>query len=417
MDGGERLHATRSSEWRVNVAVAVGINVAKQIHWAEIKIAETGRVLSSQAVENTPMAIEDLIQQIEVAQAEHGPARVGIDLLGGIASLLEAMLLDAGLTVVHVPGLAVNRARRGTVGGEHKSDPKDARVIADQVRMRDDLRVIERLRDDDVELRLLVGRRSDIVADQTRRATRLRDMLASINPGLERIVNVTTKTGIWLLTRYVTPGEYRAAGRRRVLAHLGKLGHVPAAVTTELANGAMAAANAQQISVPGEKVAADLIRGLAGEMRAARDQLAAIDKQIAEVLDRHPDSALIRSLPGMGATLTAEFLATTGGISRYGSGDHLAAAAGLAPILRQSGKVRYLQRATAGDKALKRVFYQSAFVAVGCDQASKTYYRRKRAEGKTHHQAVLALARRRVNVLYAIMRNRRPYEADRTQAA
>lgn len=166
--------------------------------------------------------------------------------------------------------------------------------------MRDDLRVLERLRDDDVELRLLVGRRSDIVADQTRRATRLRDMLASINPGLERIVNVTTKTGIWLLTRYVTPGEYRAAGRRRVLAHLGKIGHVPASVITELADGAMAAANAQQVSVPGEKVAADLIRGLAGEMRAARDQLAAIDKQIAEVLDRHPDAALIRSLPGMG---------------------------------------------------------------------------------------------------------------------
>ena len=74
------------------------------------------------------------------------------------------------MTVVHVPGLAVNRARRGTVGGEHKSDPKDARVIADQVRMRPRHRGrSNRMRDDDVELRLLVGRRSEIVADQTRR--------------------------------------------------------------------------------------------------------------------------------------------------------------------------------------------------------------------------------------------------------
>jgi transposase len=78
-------------------------------------------------------------------------------------------------------------------------------------------------------------------------------------------------------------------------------------------------------------------------------------------------------------------------------------------VLRQSGKVRYLQRPAAGDKALKRVFYQSAFIATGCDSASKTYYRRKRSEGKTHHQAVLALARRRVNVLHAILRNRTPY--------
>jgi transposase len=399
------------------VAVAVGIDVAKQIHWAEIKIVETGTVVVSQAVQNTPAAIADLIEQIRAAQAEHGPARVGIDLLGGIASLLEAMLLEAGMTVVHVPGLAVNRARRATVGGEHKSDPKDARVIADQVRMRDDLRVLQRLREDDVELRLLVGRRSEIVADQTRRAARLRDLLASINPGLERVVDVTTKTGIWLLARYVTPGEYRAAGRRRVLAHLSKLNHVRAQTTTDLAEAAMTAAHAQTIAVPGETVAADLIRGLATEMRGGRDQLATIDKRIEQVLDRHPDTALIRSLPGMGATLTAEFLAVTGGIDRYPSGDQLAAAAGLAPVLKQSGKVRYLQRATAGDKALKRVFYQSAFVAVGCDTTSKTYYRRKRSEGKTHHQAVLALARRRVNVLHAIMRNRRPYEPRPTHKA
>ena len=67
-------------------------------------------------------------------------------------------------------------------------------------------------------------------------------------------------------------------------------------------------------------------------------------------------------------------------------------------------------RARGGDKALKRVFYQSAFIAIGCDPTGKAYYPRKRAEGKTHQQAVLALARRRVNVLHAILRNRQPYD-------
>ena len=58
----------------------------------------------------------------------------------------------------------------------------------------------------------------------------------------------------------------------------------------------------------------------------------------------------------MGAVLTAEFLAITGGTSRFPDGDRLAAAAGLAPMLNQSGKLRYLHRPTTGDKALKRVF-------------------------------------------------------------
>jgi hypothetical protein len=327
-----------------------------------------------------------------------------------VATLLEAMLLQAKLTVVHVPGVTVSEARRGTVGGEQKSDPKDARVIADQLRLRSDFRELTRMREDDVELRLLVGRRGEIVTDQTRRAARLRELLSSIHPQLEHTVDVTTKTGLWLLTRYVTPGEIRGAGRRRLVAHLSKLKNVKNTIVTSITEAALDAAHAQQIAVPGEAVAAELIRALAAEMLAARDQLARIDKHIGGVLERHPDAALIRSLPGMGATLTAEFLAITGGIDRYPDGNHLAAAAGIAPVRKQSGKVSFLRRARGGDKALKRVFFQSAFIAVGCDPTSKAYYARKRAEHKTHQQAVLALARRRVNVLHAIIRTRQPYD-------
>jgi transposase len=393
------------------VTVAVGIDVAKETHWAAIKAGETGRVLASHAVDNTPQAIAELIAEIRDAEAGHGPAMVGIDILGGIAALAQAMLLADGLKVVHVPGLAVNRARRGTRGGAHKSDPKDAAVIADQVRMRDDLRAVEPAREIDVELRLLAGRRSEIVADQTRRAQRIRDLLVSVFPGLEREVDVTTLTGLYLLTRYVTAAEIRRAGKARLTAHLRRAGRVRDTAVDALVTAASIAAQAQRIAVPGEAVAAELIRGLAREALAGRDQLAALDKQIAEVLARHPDAALIRSLPGMGAVLTAEFLAITGGTSRFPDGDRLAAAAGLAPVLKQSGKVRYLHRPATGDKALKRVFYQSAFIATSCDPVSRTYYRRKRAEGKTHHQAVMALARRRVNVLHAMLRNQTPYQA------
>ncbi len=79
-------------------------------------------------------------------------------------------------------------------------------------------------------------------------------------------------------------------------------------------------------------------------------------------------------------------------------------------MLQQSGKMRYLRRATAGSKTLKFVFYQSAFCAIRTDPASKGFYARKRAEGKRHHQALIALARRRINVLHALLRTRQPYQ-------
>jgi transposase len=118
----------------------------------------------------------------------------------------------------------------------------------------------------------------------------------------------------------------------------------------------------------------------------------------------------------MGATLTAEFIAEAGGTARFPTADKLAAAAGLAPVLKQSGKVRYLQRATGGNKTLKRVFYQSAFCSLS-HPASRAFYTRKRAEGKRHHQALIALARRRIDVLHAILRTREPYRLDHTKAA
>ena len=148
---------------------------------------------------------------------------------------------------------------------------------------------------------------------------------------------------------------------------------------------------------------------MAAEALAVRDRIAAIDRDLEELLAVHPDAALIRSLPGMGAILTAEFIAEAGGIDRFPTADHLAAAAGLAPVLKQSGKTRYQQRASAGNKNLKRILYQSAFCSLS-SPASRTYYARKRSEGKRHHQAVIALARRRVDVLHAILRDRRPFE-------
>jgi transposase len=398
------------------MALAVGIDVAKEFHWARAIDTATTEVLLNRRVENDPASLQELIEELEGLEAEHGRLRIGIDVLGGIAGLLSAMLLEAGIELVHVSGLAVNRARQGTAGGEHKSDPRDAAVIAELVRNRCDLRTVEPAGEIDAEIRLLIGRRRELVTDQTRRVSRLRDLLASIHPGLERVVEPTQKASQRLLMRYVTPTEIRRAGRRRLIDHVTKAGRMPRARTEQLADRALAAAEAQTVALPAEAVAAALVRELAGEAWAARERIATLDGEIEAALASHPDAALIRSLPGMGATLTAEFIAEAGGIERFPTADRLAAAAGLAPVLKQSGKVRYLQRANGGNKALKRVFFQSAFCSLG-HPASRAFYSRKRSEGKRHHQAVISLARRRVDVLHAMLRNRTPYEHRVAKAA
>lgn len=386
--------------------LAVGIDVAKDFHWAVV-VDAVGNERLSRRVGNEPGSIGSLIGEVQDL-AVGGHVSVGIDVVGGIASLLTVLVQQAGLRLVHVPGLAVNRARQGTQGGENKSDPRDARVIADQVRTRRDLRVVEALDEATAELRLVVGRRRDLVADQTRRLARLHELVVSIHPGLERRLDVTNKADLWLITRYVAPGQIRRAGRRRLVEHLRKLPGTRAERADRMATAALEAAEAQRVSVPGEARAAAMARELAAEALAARERIAEVDAEIAELVESHPDGALIRSLPGMGAVLTAEFIAEAGTIDRFPTADKLAAAAGLAPVLKQSGRSRALRRALGGNKNLKRVFYQSAFCSLR-HPTSRAFYARKRREGKRHHQAVIALARRRVDVLHAMLRNRQPF--------
>lgn len=384
--------------------IYVGIDVAKDVHWV-VAIDQDARVLIDKAVANDQDAIEALAADL---RRLGGEPVIGLDVTGSIASFLEAVLIAEGLNLVHVPGIAVNRAAHGFAGGERKSDPQDARVIADLVRTRPGLRPIRLNEETTIAIRLLVARRRDLTQDQTRRVSRMRQLLASIHPSLERTLDLTAKAPLALLTRFVTPREIKAAGQARIVKHLKK---TPGLREPErLAEVVLAAAQAQRIAVPGEATVAALVRELAAEALAVRERLATLEKELEALVARHPDGALIRSLPGMGVILSAELIAAAGDIARFRSPDAMAAAAGLAPILRQSGKARALRRAYGGDKALKRVFFQSAFCAVSTkDPTSKAFYDRKRREGQRHVQALVALARRRVSVIWAMLNHRQPF--------
>jgi hypothetical protein len=273
--------------------LSIGIDAAKHPHWA-CAVDGAGRVVLDRAVENDPHAIEEFVAAM---RGLDGEPVIGLDVVGSFARFLEAVLLAEGDTLVHAPGIAVNRAGQGFAGGECKPDPRVARTIAELVRTRD-LRPIAPDNETVVAIRLKVGRRRELVTEQTRRLARLRDLLCGIHPGLERVLDVTTKGPLALLSRFVTSTEIRRAGKARLIAQLRK---TPQVRNVEaIAERALQAAQAQRIAVVGEAVTADLIRELAAEALQARERITLIDRDLEELLTSHPDGALIRSLPGMG---------------------------------------------------------------------------------------------------------------------
>ena len=381
-----------------------GIDAGKGFHWAHV-VDASGTKLLSRRVENDEADLLSLVDEVLVLAG--GDAVWAIDQPGGTAALVLALLWERGQSVLYVPGLPVDRGR-DAYRGESKTDARDARVIADQARMRGDLGRLVPGQSGLAELELLLARRRDLVADRTRAVTRLRETLLAIFPALERSLDLNRTGALTLVARYQTPARIRRIGRKRLAAYL-KNRRVQGA--DALAAKALEAAEAQGAALPTETVAAEIVSELAGEVLALKQRVAKADEDLERRFLAHPASEILASLPGMGPILGAEFLAAVGDVRAIENADRLAAYAGLVPAARDSGKrVGNHRRMRGGNKVLKRVLYQSAFASMRGSPESRAFYDRKRAEGKRHTQAVIALARRRVNVLWAMLRDGRTFE-------
>ncbi|ABM11264.1 MULTISPECIES: IS110 family RNA-guided transposase [Mycobacteriaceae] len=388
--------------------VWAGVDVGKEHHWV-CAVDDSGKVVLSRRLVNDEQPIRELVAEIdELAE------RVSwtVDLTTVYAALVLTVLADAGKTVRYLAGRAVWQASATYRGGEAKTDAKDARVIADQARMRgQDLPVLHP--DDDLisELRMLTGHRADLVADRTRTINRLRQQLVAVCPALERAAQPSQDRGwVILLARYQRPKAIRQSGVSRLTKVLTDAGVRNAA---SIAAAAVAAVKTQTMRLPGEEVAAGLIADLAREVIALDDRIKTTDADIEGRFRRHPLAEVITSMPGIGFRLGAEFLAAVGDPALIGSADQLAAWAGLAPVSRDSGKrTGRLHTPKRYSRRLRRVMYMSALTAIRCDPDSKAYYQRKRDEGKRPIPATICLARRRTNVLYALIRDNRTWQPD-----
>jgi len=179
----------------------------------------------------------------------------------------------------------------------------------------------------------------------------------------------------------------------------------------------MAALDAQTVTVPAEATIGRVIAELAGELDrvfARRDVLAS---EIEEAFLAHPFGELLSSMPGIGPRTGSRILAEIGDGTRFADGDRLASYAGLAPVTRQSGKsMNGESKSRRGNHRLKNAMFLAAFASLRAPE-SKAFYDRKRAEGKRHNAAIMCLARRRCNVILAMIRSGEPYTAGQRPAA
>ena len=162
--------------------------------------------------------------------------------------------------------------------------------------------------------------------------------------------------------------------------------------------------------VPGSAAAEKVLPRLATSLAPVLAQRRAIASEVEGILDAHPLAKVLISMPGVGVRTAARILLEVGDGSALPTSGHLAAFEGLAPVTRRSGtSIRGEHPPRGGNKQLKRALFLSAFAALA-NTTSRTYYDRKRAAGKRHYAALICLAHRRVDVLFAMLRDNTVYQ-------
>ncbi|CBT77405.1 MULTISPECIES: IS110-like element ISAar17 family transposase [Glutamicibacter] len=394
-----------------DIDIFLGLDVGKTDHWA-CAVTKDGTKIWNKTLPNDEAKLVSVYQNLSAK----GTVLVVVDQPATIGALAVAVAQNLGIPVAYLPGLSMRRIA-DMYPGTAKTDEKDAFIIADAARtMPHTLRSIQVSDEDEATLGMLTGFDLDLARQITQTSNRIRGLFTQIHPPLERIL------GPWLehdavlevLAAWPTPAALRHAGKARIDAKLKKYG---ARRHTAWASTVIDALDEQSVIVVGTDAAGLVIPHLARQMISLHAQRADVAAHLETMVEAHPLYPVLTSMPGVAVRTAAIIIAEISG-KTFTSAAALSSYAGLAPTTRQSGTSIKSERVShSGNKRLKRALFLSAFASIRFDPASREYYDRKRAQGKRHNQALIALAHRRLTVLFAMIRDGSLYDVPELKIA
>lgn len=155
---------------------------------------------------------------------------------------------------------------------------------------------------------------------------------------------------------------------------------------------------------------AKYVQTLVQQIRELNKSIGEFDEQLQTLVATHPDEELFRSLPGAGDALVPRLIAAFGSDrQRFETPEQIQCYSGIAPITKQSGKSRHVNKRVACPKFPRQTFHEFADHARKWSGWSKAYYKMKRAAGAKHHAAVRALAYKWIRIIFRMWKTNTPY--------
>ena len=394
------------------MGIYVGIDWAEAHHDICV-LDETGLVLGKRRIGEGLEGVGQLHAMLADHAAEPDQVVVGIETDRG---LLVGALLAAGYQVYAINPLAASRYRERHVTSGAKSDPGDAKVLADLVRTdRHNHRPVAGDSELAASLQVLARAHQNLIWSRQRLVNQLRNNLREYYPAALAAfgTELAHPVALGVLDAAPTPAMGRTLSQSKLAAILRRAGRERG--VEEKAAAIQAELRAPQLAAPA-LIGAAYGKSVASTVRILRGmnaELASLEAELAPSFEKHPDAEIYRSLPGLGIVLGARVLSEFGDDrTRFVHPKARKNYAGSSPITKTSGKSRVVLARHARNRRLADACHQWAFCALTGSDGARNYYHALRQRGKTHHQALRAVANRLVGILHGCLDHQQTYRED-----
>jgi transposase len=396
-------------------AAFVGIDWADQKHVWCLQVAGS-RQRESGELEHKVEAVEAWVAQLCQRFGER-PIAIAVEQVKG--ALVYMLAKYECLHLFPVPSTMAASMRKALYASGAKDDPRDADMLLDfLLKHRDKLHRLAPDSEATRRVQNLVEERRKLVDEKTAQLNRLTSNLKIYFPQmLDWFEDLDTELVGGLLERWPTLQDLKKASveELRTFFHqhhcrkeelierrIQGIGQARPAIQDR------AVIEAKRAVV---KVTVQLIRSL-------REAIAELDGMIAEVAVAHPDFFIFASLPGAGEVMAPRLLAALGSQrDRYGSAGEVQIYSGIAPILEQSGKMKWVHFRRPCPKFLRQSFHEWAGHSMVKSAWARAYYQQQRKQGQGHHAAVRALAFKWIRILFRCWKDRVAYDEKKYLAA
>jgi transposase len=379
--------------------IFAGVDWAEAGHDVHVE-DEQGRRLAGGKLADGAGGIARFHDLVAAHAGEPGDVVIGIETDRG---LFVAALISAGYQVFAVNPMSVSRYRDRHASSGAKSDPGDAKILADLVRT-DRHNHRPAVPDSDLAnaVKVLARAHQSMIWNRRRQANQLRSALREFYPAaLTAFDDLTSAEALQVLKAAPEPALGAGLSKTQIAAALRRGGRTRG--IDQRAAQIQAALRAPQLQ-PAPLVAAAMgasVTALASVISEMTRQIAVLEQQLAADFEQHPDAEVVRSLPGLGTILGARVLGEFGDVpDRYLDAKSRRNYAGTSPITRASGKKRVVLARHVRNKRLADAIYLWAFSAISASPGARAFYDQRRAAGDNHNQATRALGNHLVGFLH-----------------